>query len=656
MSVSQSSVGSKRKKDSLAANIYAHNAPKIFLETVTAKTTTLVFAVTYIAFIVGFTYDILTVYKGFKTSERVLGAKSCSQQNISVSQHPKADFGCSSGASWNGLVTSLENVISVSLAVNQNNISTILNSKNSSKLESFNLQYDLRLWACYLPYGCKNNFASINDYSDSAWHKVIELPSQSVFIPKKIAVDNLRFQVGLLPNTFQNQESIPAHGKVQSYYFEVKFHDNPSGLFTGTNVVAFSVAYSVSVLSHPQFYTASGVFSCVLIFIAFGTLVGFVYAMSIQKRRWLSEQKWICFYLVALILFINPFYCIIIWFQYVPVEAVFAFYVSDLLGQAAFFVVWLLFADSYRRKTSSQLEFYGPKILMGLCIFATSLAVLIYQFPDIDSEGKLNQRSAVQAVQNWSDALKRTFIAVSVTSFVLVGLWAIWWLATLFVTGRALQRLPYMNTRYIQLSFRFFSMQAIMVAVYYVFQVGAVILFLIEYAAAGVTSSTDITGLINTLSRQQTQMFGKIVFLSVYALVMTFLFLPANVLEHSLAASLASTFVITEREMKDTVRERRHVLKEIKQLTGGVVSRFIDAKPEVFCVDIALNLCNISFEAYYDPEGTKTISGYDTKAMELEKHGYRLVDVLYSPEHETFCFIARHLFSKKIVVCFRYVC
>jgi hypothetical protein len=134
---------------------------------------------------------------------------------------------------------------------------------------------------------------------------------------------------------------------------------------------------------------------------------------------------------------------------------------------------------------------------------------------------------------------------------------------------------------------------------------------------------------------------------------MAFLFLPADIVDQSWATALASTFVVTEKEMRDTVKTRKAAIKDLEHLTAGVLAQVVHAKPEVFCVDIALNLCNISFEAYYDPEGVKTVSGYDTKPMELEKHGWKLVDVHYNPEHETFCYIARHLYAKKMVVCFR---
>ena len=55
----------QRKGDDTTKQIYAISAPKILLETLTARSTTLIFAITYIAFVVGFSTDINLAYRGF---------------------------------------------------------------------------------------------------------------------------------------------------------------------------------------------------------------------------------------------------------------------------------------------------------------------------------------------------------------------------------------------------------------------------------------------------------------------------------------------------------------------------------------------------------------------------------------------------------------
>jgi hypothetical protein len=48
------------------------------------------------------------------------------------------------------------------------------------------------------------------------------------------------------------------------------------------------------------------------------------------------------------------------------------------------------------------------------------------------------------------------------------------------MTGQKLKKLPYMSTRYIQLSYRFFSLQATLVTLYYLFQYVVVIVFITQ--------------------------------------------------------------------------------------------------------------------------------------------------------------------------------
>jgi hypothetical protein len=72
-------------------------------------------------------------------------------------------------------------------------------------------------------------------------------------------------------------------------------------------------------------------------------------------------------------------------------------------------------------------------------------------------------------------------VVVSHTKHVLTAaLRTIWWFVNLFMTGQKLKKLPYMSTRYIQLSYRFFSLQATLVTLYYLFQYVVVIVFITQ--------------------------------------------------------------------------------------------------------------------------------------------------------------------------------
>lgn len=621
------------KNDEIIGQIYAVNAPKIFLETLSARSTTLIFAITYIAFIVGFSIDINAAYKGFTSSDVILPGLSASN------------------GLWTGTVTSLSNVISISVSVHQSNYTNHV-TKN---LTSINAVYDATIWACYLSQGCGDNFGIGYD-NPTEWHTVVSMESKTISISSDSATGtDIAWE--LIPTTFQNQEAIPARGKVRSYFISINYLSNPGNLFmsSSSSSISTSTEYTVNVLTRPGYSITSGTFSIIIFFIVLGTLISFIYIMNRQKKKWLTEQKWVCYYLSALILYINPIYCVIIWQQDVSAQIVFAFYFFDAMGQAAFFVVWLLFADNISRKAVSHLQFYGPKVLIGFSIFAMTVVALVYQFPNVSPARSLNgERSPVQAVINWTPQLQLSFTAVSIAQLVLMVIWTVYWLVTLMLTGRKLRSLPYMNTRYLQLSYRFFLLQAYLLAAYFVFQYCFIIYFLLrETATGGVRSIVELTDYLNALSRQQTQLFGKVVFLTVYALVLTFLFLPASLVDNDLATALASTYVLTEKEMKRVEKSRRLAISNVSHVLAGVVQKIVDAKAEVFCVETALTFCNISFEAYYDSVGLKTVAGYDTKVMDLENYDYELIDIIYRPDHETFCVIARHKSLNKLIVCFR---
>eukprot|EP01042_Synura_sphagnicola_P004278 gene4278-5412_t len=184
--------------------------------------------------------------------------------------------------------------------------------------------------------------------------------------------------------------------------------------------------------------------------------------------------------------------------------AVFMSYVLDAFGQAAFLTIWLLFSDGLRRK-QDYLRFYVPKVTMGFLIFACNVAILLLQFPTITPTDK---RSPMEAVNNWSNNIKIIFISISFAFLGLMWIWTLWWFYSLWYTGRALQRLPYMSTRYLQLSFRFFLLQATLVALFYVFQYFTVIYLILKNSPL-TQNLTSITDNINTLFRLQTQLIGK---------------------------------------------------------------------------------------------------------------------------------------------------
>ena len=137
-------------------------------------------------------------------------------------------------------------------------------------------------------------------------------------------------------------------------------------------------------------------------------------------------------------------------------------------------------------------------------VFLSAVVLLAYEFPSYTVG---TSRSPVEAVSNWEEDEKTgfvthiiihiyniytcifshtyththpyshthiylhyRFVVASLTFLVSFVLFSLIWCGRLIVTYRQLNTLPYMATRYQQLFFRFFLIQASLVALFYVFQ------------------------------------------------------------------------------------------------------------------------------------------------------------------------------------------
>jgi hypothetical protein len=616
--------------------VYTNNTPRILLEVISARTITIILVITYLATFIGSVIDFRITYDGYTNNEgpNTLKATSCSSQSISHANPPEGNWGCTSGNEWNGTLLNLENIISVQLNVFSGNI-TLNNSSLSNEID-----YKVNLWACYNNEGCGDNFVTNspdNNIITNAWHQVL-------YYDNHITYNNDNFySYEMIPNTFQNQESIPTRGKVRSYFFSVTYENDINHLFTDLDD-STAVKYVIEIFNRRWDFLAN----FMIVFLTSITIICtavYGYIMWIQKSQWLSEQKWLLFYLIALIMYQNPIYCVLVWSsQPSGVNIVYASYLLGAFGQAFLFIVWLLFADSINRQNSTKLGFYIPKILFGLCILGSNLVVLTFQFPNLNPSAETS-RNPVEAVFNWTDASKDIFVTFSFCLLILTMIWAVWWFIVLIKTGNILAKLPYMSTRYLQLSFRFFFLQASLVTFYYVLQ-NTYVLYLISQTNKNETTITDG---INTLFRQQISVPGKVFFLTAYAFVLCFVYLPTDLVNKNVFNNFSSTYVITEENLKIVRRSRKKSLNNFKlQMKKNEIM-----KVDIFCVDIAIKMCNISYEAYYDVEGKITDSGFPGKFIEVENLDYDIIDTMYDIEFDTFCLVCKHKKQKKIVVAFR---
>ena len=183
-----------------------------------------------------------------------------------------------------------------------------------------------------------------------------------------------------------------------------------------------------------------------------------------------------------------------------------------------------------------------------------------------------------------------------------------------------------------------------------------VVYYLTNYQRTGYSSVNNkdtLTSEFNTIARQQTQLFGKALFLTVCVLQLAFVFLPATVFENSKTLSLAfSKFVLREKDLQALTKQRRLLIddmakKDILNVNGFVFTQ----KPEIFCVEIALYASDMAYESYYDPKEVETESG--SGPIDLKQHGYTLIGCIYEHSVETVCIVGRHKRTNKLVISFR---
>lgn len=415
---------SNKYNEYLAGRIYASNAPKILLETISARTAALIIALTYFFFIVGFCMDFYTTYRSFHSSNYKLSALPCSEEQVHYG-HSQDYWSCSSGKYWNSTITHLTNVISVKLDVEQYNVSSI----TSNITDPFDILFNVDMWACYNEDGCGRDFASDSYYTSdpNTWQHVYTKVDQrlrvdvDVDVVKESGVEEL--SKSLIPSTFQNQESIPTNGLVKSYFLSVEYTQDPYDIFiTEKNDSYHYTTYNFDVVERPRQLPVNAI-TIVLLFVTLSVLSWYVWMLYHQKKV-LSEQKWVVAYFVLLVMFQNPVYCVIVFYSEAPnAETAYVSYVIGYLAQSGLFILWLLFADSVHRKTTSKAYFYIPKVLIGLVIFTFGILILTFQFPGLNAHVDDHTRSAVQAVANWTPSLRKKFIAFTIMYLLLIGIW-----------------------------------------------------------------------------------------------------------------------------------------------------------------------------------------------------------------------------------------
>lgn len=440
---------------------------------------------------------------GFEDGNRVLLSQSCQSQGI----YPgvtESDYGCTIETDtqfiWIGHVTKFENIIAVALQGKLNNITDLYYNGTKIKDDDFfqdiAITYDVELYTCYDNFECglppKDSVSSIRQHN--SWKLVLKELDRKFVFGDVFDIAEESALVQLIPTTFQNQPALPDNGILNSYFVYITYHKQA---FEYSSFIASSNYYYK--FSNVNRRSSVAIRSLLPIFIFLTLLIIFGYVKALYRKyesltQALPEQIWILCFLIALVLFQNPVYCVAIWQEQPSPGVVYAVYLFDALAQSSFFSIWLFFADGLNRHFSFY-KFYVPKVLLGLLIFGVDVVIITLSFPSITST---LSRSPVEAVAMWNYDTKISFIVFSVVFFALIWLWILWWCTSLYMTAKELSKYPYTLTRYIQLWFRFFTIQATLLTLYYVCQYGISMNYIADNAPAmEYATAEDVSDSIN---------------------------------------------------------------------------------------------------------------------------------------------------------------
>ena len=355
----------------LSNQVYALNRPRILLEQVSKRTASLVFLITYVFFVGCFGFDLSGTLRQFRDASQILSVnQTISNPNDCVIKYGQK-WNCyivptnssNQSSTWVGSIADVGNVISVSLEYYA--------SDNRTDSSAFTINYDVALYACldstFCPISNATKSSSFQSGID-AWEKVLTLQDQYLAVDEVAISDksSKTYDLEIFGNTFQNQEALPINGQIIAYLVIISYNsDNLQPLNP--------LYYDFSLVTRGNTPVANALLPVILFFTII-TFIAYLYALykhNPNHEEWLAEQKWIIFYLIALILYQNPVYCVLVFLDDPTSQAVFGCYLLDCLAQASFFTIWLFFANALQRKTNYVL-FYSSKIFFGLiCIDST---------------------------------------------------------------------------------------------------------------------------------------------------------------------------------------------------------------------------------------------------------------------------------------------
>eukprot|EP00960_Hanusia_phi_P002159 62182-Hanusia_phi.AAC.2 len=213
--------------------------------------------------------------------------------------------------------------------------------------------------------------------------------------------------------------------------------------------------------------------------------------------------------------------------------------------------------------------------------------------------------------------------------------WLIWFLNLMQKTSERLSALPYLQSRFRQLSFRFFVLQSCIMAPYLFFTLAASVLWTGAYF---LVATVNYNG------------FATDLLFEVYMILVAYIYLPVHKGNDKIGGSRWLYHLIYgigrhDSEIQDRLHEYR--VEEDDQMGKG------EKQLDVFCLQTALISANFSWQAYM----TSPISVDGAQGLQIPDD-FELCKIVYKPDVDSRALICKELFSsaggvRRFVVAFR---
>ena len=375
-------------------------------------------------------------------------------------------------------------------------------------------------------------------------------------------------------------------------------------------------------------------------------------------NTWLPQRRWVFWMTVAMIWWQNPVFVIT---QIMGESSVLTAVITESISSASWglvFIVWLMMADGLRQpdpyRTKFPLSFYVPKIVFYA--FYTFIIVALHvirkpHFTPSTNESEFGDEDTNEAILDVTLAMAITYIALLFT-------WSIWFFCSLVKTRKVLTKLPYAQTRFQQLIFRFLMWQTSVVAIFTI-AINAIPFFrwIVTVASSGTDDGAGDSDTESRIARLKSliqdvsegvQPIGAYILVSVYNYFLLYCYLPP-------------------KSSRNPVTMMERLEHGITNFIGTVTGSGTDSNMRPFSFEEACWLFDFAWATYFDPSPNIRIDAdapeapiaetvkmqTDSSSGDLDPvpHGFSIEGFIYSRRTDTVVIVYRR--DWRIVIAFR---